>query len=144
MNKNPTVNRLIKSAVPVAKPRLLIIDTVEGNVDTLPALTKYADIVVNDTGYYNICSQLVLQAKTDVAVDCIQYGICKDDETDFPDNFNSNGSTNVSNDSFVSYNMTTIKYLEKGMTYKAWYNALLFNGSMSYVGDYSNVKIIKL
>ena len=138
-------NNILISQPSIQIPKIRLIDVIlEDSKKTESSMTSFANFTVQESGYYNISLQLVLHALGDTSVDCVQYGVCMTSSADFSEVFSSIGSQILSDQCYLSSNLSTVKFMEKGTNYQAWYNVLLLSGEMSYLKEHSKLKLIKL
>ena len=142
-NMTNITHQLIKTSAPKQKVRLIDVDLFD-SADCAPELSPYSDFFVTESGHYNITCQIVFQALSESDIDTIQYGLCEKNQSDFSEAFSSVGRQGLSEGCFLSFNMSTVKYMEKDTRYMNWYNVLLNSGSMKYLKEHSKVKLIKL
>jgi len=138
------IHKLVRQANTVQKPPRLIDISLSESKQTEPQLVPFSNFQVNESGHYNISMQIVFQASEDSNVDMIQYGLCQESQDDFADVFSSVGSQGLVNECYLSFNLSTVKYMEKDTDYISWYNVLLNSGKLNYLCEHSKLKLIKL
>ena len=110
------------------------------------AVLVYANIKVDQSGYYNISNQLAIKCKKLATTDVLQFGVCDKDFNDFSKCFNSQilgASCEV--DHIISNNLCSLTYLDAKVEYIAWCNFQSSdNVSFEFNKQYSNIKLIKL
>ena len=104
------------------KNRLIEVDLlptqVLGNV-----VLVYANLKVEQSGYYNISNQLAIKCNKETNTDVLQFGICDKDFNDFSKCFNSQILGAMCEvDHIMSNNLCSITYLDANIEYIAWCN----------------------
>lgn len=116
---------------------------------TLPnELLRLVQFTVETDGYYNCNLQASIKnvATKSVSVDCIQFGVCNSDLSDFEKAFNSRQiCAQCAPSTIITDNLTTVKYLQCELTYCCWLNvASNKNESFQFLKPYSHLYIIKI
>jgi hypothetical protein len=147
--ENPTNMDRVNSILvrPQAKKKDQIITfNLEATRSLDDQLLKYCVFEVQEDGYYTVSNQLCIKCNSKATINFVQFGVCKDDLSDFGTDFNSTVS-NCSCDAEIvlSYNLSCIKYLAKDVKYCCWLNfSSSANANFSYVSDYSHLMILQV
>ena len=106
----------------------------------------YADIKVEQSGFYHISNQLSVKCGKQVHADVLQFGICDKSFVDFAKCFNSVMiHSTIDVDDNITNNLSSIIYLEADTEYIGWLNfQSADNASFDFSSNLSNIKLIKL
>ena len=127
------------------KNRLIEIELKETQKLTNDVLV-YADIHVEQSGFYHISNQLAIKCNKQTQADVLQFGVCDKAFADFSKCFNSLMlRSSVDEGDNLTNNLSSITYLDSEIEYIGWLNfQSVDNASFEFSKDYSNIKCIKL
>ena len=115
---------------------------------TNDGIMTYCDFAIDEEAYYHVSTQLCIKnnSKKNVAIDYIQFGICRADFSDYEQNFNSVIVSGVANNEYViSQNLTSIVKIEDDTKYICWCNfGSQNNASFQYLKEFSHLRLYKL
>jgi len=112
--------------------------------DKLRILCEFS---VVEGGYYHISSQITIKnmSKNPVEIEYLQFGICKEDMSDYQDLLKSQIiNSSCLSDYVISDSLCSIMKLEKDEKYNMWINLGCSISAFEYQSEFSNLRIYKL
>ena len=139
------LNLIINRKPSNEKNRLIEIELKETQKLTNDVLV-YADIKVENSGFYHISNQLAIKCNKQTQADVLQFGVCDKAFADFSKCFNSLMiRSSVDEGDNITNNLSSITYLEADTEYIGWLNfQSADNASFDFSSNLSNIKCIKL
>ena len=106
----------------------------------------YAEIKVEQSGFYNISNQLSIHCNKATHADVLQFGVCDKAYVEFSKCFNSVMiHSNIDEGDNLTNNLSSITYLSSDIEYIGWLNfQSADNPSFDFSKDYSSIRLIKL
>jgi len=115
------------------------------NLNIEDEIVEYFKFNVEESGRYNVFSQLCVHCLSDTQLNSVQFGICKSDYSDNGKNFKSNiVNTMLESGNIIVDSLNTLYEMDKGSDYILWIAMNSSDKTFAIEGNHSNLQLIKM